>query len=406
MKNNDSKHYDIVVLGSGLVGASLLLALSPYPFTMAVIDKQPLLSLPTSLTAPRVFSLSEARAIALSHTSVETLKALKVWHLLEKESNPIEEVHVSSKGHFGRTRLTAADCQLKSLGAVCDADTLNYSLNQAMQDADNSVEIERYQPDEIQTCCREQDSWNIVLASGKTFTAKLLVGADGTESFLRKRCGVDASTENYAQQAIVSNLILDRAHNNIAYERFLTNSHPSDVLSLALLPFGENRMKSVLVCSEIESNALMNLEEKKYLEILQQNFGFRLGRFKALGKRYAYPLKRMSAEALYGPGWVLIGNAANTLHPLAAQGFNLGLRDVDLLSKILGQAGQDCENISAPSVLQRFAEGRRKDHFYTHLFTETMVKEKKSMHWGIIAAEFLSPLKKRIIHQGLGANVG
>lgn len=417
MNTNDSKHYDIIVLGSGLAGASLLLALSSHPFKrhplkIAVIDKQPILSSSSSSSSsslPSSSSLSsfssDARAIALSHTSIETLKALNVWHLLENESTPIEEVHVSSKGHFGRTRLTAADFKLKRLGAVCDADILNYSLNQSLQDFDHSVAIERYQPDEIQSCHREQEKWNITLVSGKTFATSLLVGADGTESFLRKRCGVDASTENYTQKAIVSNLILDRTHNNIAYERFLTQSQPSEVLSLALLPFGENRMKSVLVASESAAQALMKLEEKEYLAILQQNFGFRLGRFKALGKRYTYPLKRMSAEAIYGPGWVLIGNAANTLHPLAAQGFNLGLRDVSLLSQVLIQAQQNNESFSDATVLQCYAEGRRKDHFYTHLFTETMVKEKNSMHWGIIAAEFLSPLKKRIIHQGLGANV-
>lgn len=377
--------YDVVVLGSGLVGSSFLLAMANASLNMAVIDKQ------MTVTCPG--HVLNARAIALSHASLESLKKLNIESLIKDKKTSIQEVHVSSQGKFGITRILASQHHLTALGAVIDADILNHALNQALETLSNLTIL---RGEQIQFCHKHEKGWRLGLASGKTLLTRLLVGADGTESFVRRRFGVEVYSQDYQQQAIVCNVLLEMTHNNTAYERFLSEG------SIAFLPFGENVSKCIWIGSNDNAKRFMAQSEADYLDMLQNKFGFRMRRFKALGQRQTYSLKQVASSSLYGPGWVLLGNAANTLHPLAAQGFNLGLRDAMCLANILIVCDKQKNTLTDISLLQTYARHRQADHFYTNLLTQTLACAPALHTAGILAAELFPRFKARIAQQGLG----
>lgn len=377
--------FDMVVIGNGLVGASLVCALQPFGFKIAVIDKQNCSVQPN----PR-----QSRAIALSYSSVDILKSFQLWDKLEAKATPIQTVHISFKNHFGSPVLTAKEHHLPYLGMVIDAQWLTQTLQeQAMLQTNTRF----FCPDNIQDCAFENEIWQITLASGVKLQTTLLVGADGTHSFLRQRLGIEAKTENYQQQALVATLTLKRAHEQRAFERFLEPPN-----SIALLPLGTNQMKSVWIVEEEKAKEMLALSDTAYLKELQAAFGYRLGQFSGIESRFSYPLNRMNSETLYGKGFVLMGNAANTLHPLAAQGFNLGLRDVKSFVQLVSYGQKHQLNIGQVSVLQRYADLRRQDHFLTQQFTELMLSKKNIKQMGLLASLFLPTFKDLITKQGLG----
>ena len=189
---------------------------------------------------------------------------------------------------------------------------------------------------------------------------------------------------------------LEGSHKNKAFERFLSDG------SIALLPFGENQVKCVWVVPEDKIEAVKSLSDFEFLKKIQEQFGFRVGRFMQMGRRVYYPLRTVYADNVYADRVVLIGNAANSLHPIAAQGFNLGLRDVATLAALLQKARIEQQDIGGIDVLRQFAEGRYEDHEATRKFSEQLI-EPSILHWfGILATVWMLPFKRKIALQGLG----
>jgi 2-octaprenyl-6-methoxyphenol hydroxylase len=384
------EHFDIAIVGGGLVGSSLALSLAPLGFKVALFDKIP-------KPVPQVPTVTLARALALSRPSISCLQTLNIWEKIKDKATPIQEVHVSSKGKFGVTVLKAAKERLSEFGFVLDADLLTRLLAEQVE-AIKAATI--FRPVEITALEYQQESnsyrWQIELNTGELITAKLLVAADGADSFVRKHQGIDADVHDYQQTALVANLTIKGGHQNIAYERFLDDG------AIAMLPFGTSQVKSVWVLPSSEAELQLANADSEYLNNLQTLFGLRLGKFIAVGKRSSFSLKSVSAQTVYGQGFVLIGNAAHTLHPVAAQGFNLGLRDVITLTACLSTAQKNQQAISNIELLQNYANKRAEDQRLTRGFNHYLAANSPGIALGVLAAEFIPLIKKKLLDLSLG----
>lgn len=397
-------HFDLVIVGGGLIGASLALALKNQNLKMALID-------PIDTGSKREHSEPEqttdlnARALALSHVTMQILNILQVWPKLLAEVHPILEVHISRQNRWGVTRLRASEHSVPALGYVVNADILNRVLNQGLETISN---LTIFRPDKInqltnvsgnETIPKNKDPrWKLVLNTNRTLYAPLLIAADGTESYLRKQLGIGSKRHAYQQTAMVLNIELTKPHQDTAYERFTAHG------SIAMLPFGKNRVKCVWVAPSYEIEALAKLTDSDLLEKIQTHFGFQLGYFQQLGKRIFYPLRSVSAENLYDHGVVLIGNAANTLHPVAAQGFNLGLRDVATLAELLVKARNSKQDIDTIDLLKTYADLRQGDHLKITQLADHLAKPNLLQWLGVLACEIAPPLKRWMTRQGMGLN--
>jgi len=377
--------FDIIIVGGGLVGASLACALKNQALKIALIDKSPLNANP--------LHNFDARALALSLPSIECLQMLDVWPKISDAASIIKAVHVSKQGHFGITKISASEHQLSALGYVVNADDLNIALNQVVETLSN---VTLFRPEEIVKVEKRDQGWAIQLSNQKKLSTKLLVAADGAESVLRKQQGIEVKVQDYQQTAIVANIALNQSHQGIAYERFLEKG------SIAMLPFGENCVKCVCVVPSDQIEILKAQSDKAFLENIQHQFGHRLGFFKQSGNRIFYPLKNICAENLYSDRFVLIGNAANTLHPIAAQGFNLGIRDAATLAEVLVQAQNAHQDIGSVEVLRSYADRRIDDHRAIRYFTDSLAEPHVFQWLGIVVSEWVMPFKRRIAERGLG----
>lgn len=395
-----SLQYDIVIVGGGLVGASFAAKILQKNMNLkiALIDNavpknDPVLFMPRNDIQSDPNIDLNAKALALSHSSVICLQSLGVMQKLASQQD-IKAVHVSSKGHFGVSRISAIDAGLSALGVVVNADVLNHTLNMHIEG-----KLKIYRPVYVVKMMPQEKGWTLLLNTGEVINTELLVAADGTNSFVRQTVGIDVNSYDYHQSAISVNIELLQSHDNVAYERFTEDG------AIAMLPFGERLVKCVWVLPNNKASLLLQKNDTEFLQDIQTVFGFRLGRLKHLGKRIAYPLKSLSAQTLYEHHCVLLGNAANTLHPIAAQGFNLGLRDAVALSKLVIASVLNGQDIGANTLLKQYAESRQADHQRTRYFIDNIAESKFSPNLGVLACEFLPLTKKWVVAQGLGSQV-
>jgi 2-octaprenyl-6-methoxyphenol hydroxylase len=235
-------------------------------------------------------------------------------------------------------------------------------------------------------------------------SARVLVAADGADSALRERAGIDCRRIDYGQTAIVTNVTPQLPHNNVAWERF------TDTGPLALLPMSGQRCGVVWTVSSDQADTVMALQDDEFLARLQQRFGNRLGRLQRVGKRQAWPLQLVSATQSVAERMALVGNAIHTLHPIAGQGFNLGARDIAALSEVLVDAIRAGEDPGSATVLQRYAEWRRRDHHNVTLFTDGLVRLFTvplpglgvARSAGMLALDMLPPAKRLLTRLTMG----
>lgn len=338
---------DILIIGGGLVGALLLHSLKLTNLNCLLVERG---DLSNKITAD-----FDARSLALSTASIRILKSLNVWSLLEKNASIIDKIHVSEKGRFGNTLLKNATDEY--LGAVVEMQHLNKALYETINF--NNILTNA----ELKTLDAKN---NIVLIKTpeKTLSiqAKLIVAADGTDSIVRDFCNLKPEIKDYNQFALVANIGLTREHKNIAYERF-TKSGP-----LALLPMTGDRASLVWSLSEKDAQTQIQVNDHDFLKNLQNTFGYRLGKFTKVGKRVIFPLRQVTMQKTHIKNIVFIGNAAHTLHPVAGQGFNLGLRDVATLTQTIIQNGLET------GMLENYQTLRRHDQSSIKLLTESLVK--------------------------------
>lgn len=336
-----STDYDLIIVGGGMVGASLSLALAEQPLRIALIEAYPL----SEDQQPNY----DDRGIALSYGSQRIFETMGLWSSIEPHATPIKHIHVSDRGHFGVTRISAEQEQVPALGQVVIAKAMGHELNQALLQQDN---VSLICPATVTAVTQSDDSVSVQLDNQSTLTAKLLVAADGKHSTIRDLLGVGAKETHYGQTAITANITPERAHQNWAYERF------TDTGPLAFLPMSDNRCSLVWTQHDGEEQALMALSDEDFLVALQQRFGYRLGRLIKVGKRHTHPLTLLEADHDLQHRVVFIGNASHSLHPIAGQGFNLGLRDVTALAEVISENKDDCGNARA---LHEYRQWRDED---------------------------------------------
>lgn len=353
---------DVVVAGGGLVGASLACALGGGGLTVAVVEAGD----SGAGGAPASF---DDRYTALAPSSARFFDALGLWSGIAGEATPIREIHVSDRGRFGMTTMRAGEEGLEALGWVVPNRTLGRVLLPAVED-DDAVTV--YRPARIADVELGADDVTVRIArhdgDDVALRTPLLVVADGADSQTRAALGVGRRETRYGQTAIVANVRPARDPRGRAFERF-TREGP-----LALLPAPAGTAALVWTMPDESSQARMSLDDAAFLASLQDAFGYRLGRFQAIGSRQTYPLRAVSAERFVAPRAAIIGNAAHTLHPVAGQGFNLAVRDVASLAELIDEAARSGDDPGRAELLADYARSRRADYRRTFAFTDGLVR--------------------------------
>lgn len=363
-------YYDLLIAGGGLAGNCLALALQDSGLRLAVIEAQ--------TRAQQQTSPAGDRALALSAGTVTMLEDLAIWQGIRQSATAIKEIHISDQGHFGKTRLSASHEHVEALGYVITARDLEGHVAELV----NEANIELISPARLTGLMSGPEEVNISLKlpdEALTASARLLVGADGGMSSVRSLLEIGQKIHEYGQTALVTTVKSSLPNRNIAYERF-TASGP-----LALLPIGIRHSAVVWTRKTTDADALMSGSEDDFITELQQSFSYKLGALKLAAPRRAFPLSLIRAEQMVSGRTVIIGNAVHQLHPVAGQGFNLGLRDVvHLAERLLGQH-QKGEDIGASEFLYDYAKARQKDHDRTIQFTDQLVRI-FSNDWTALAA--------------------
>jgi 2-octaprenyl-6-methoxyphenol hydroxylase len=361
-------HVDVALAGGGLVGASLALALARLQLRVALIEASP-------------FGASDQpsfddRTTALSNGSRRIFEGLGVWPLIERDATAIQRIHVSDQGRFGFTRISAEEQGLSALGFVVTNRVMGAALWRRLA-AEPTISV--IAPARVASMRLEGGLQHLECelggAAARVITAKLAVAADGARSTVRQSAGIGASTWDYQQVALVTNVFTQRFHDHIAYERF-TPSGP-----IALLPMSEGRLGLIWTVAPQLADDMAQLPDAAFLSRLQDAFGFRVGRFTRVGKRQLYPLSLTRSDEYVAERLAVVGNAAQTLHPIAGQGFNLGLRDAASLAEVLaeGRAQHDGKAGAAFDAgdglwLERYREWRASDRSNIVRFTDGLVR--------------------------------
>ncbi len=365
---------DVAIIGGGMVGASLAVALAGTGISTMLVEG----TAPGSKTQPSF----DDRTTALGNASRRIFHGLGVWDRLAPEAAAIRTIHVSDAGHFGFARLNAAEQGIDAFGYVVPNRVIGAALWERLQGAKDVLLRVPARPERVEI----SDQGVAFALADESVSARLVVAADGAHSVVRAAASIEADVEDYDQIAIVANVAADRPHNGTAYERF-TQSGP-----LAVLPLQDGSYGVIWTCAPARAAEVLSLDNNSYLRELQERFGWRAGRFVRAGVRASYPLKLTRAATTVATRTVLIGNAAQALHPVAGQGFNLGLRDAAMLAEVIvgarragaaagvgaavradAAAGAGAD-VGSPELLRQFAAWREGDRNGVVRFTDGLVK--------------------------------
>ena len=382
----------VLIVGGGLVGASLAIALDAAGIKATLVEA----------AAPRIDAQPsyDERNLALARATVNGLAAIGVWPHAAAQATAIRHIHVSRAGEFGSARIDAAKHGVDALGWTLPARELGAAL---LRRLDTCTRVTRLAPAKLESLEAQRQGWRARIRGEdgeRVLDAALLVGADGTESFVRGQLGIEAVRYDYKQTLFVATVTPERAHANRAFERF------SDEGPVALLPLAEGRCGLVLTVPAEAADEIAALDDAGFVALAQQRFGWRLGRLTRPGKRHPYAIRRVAAQRLIGPRAVLVGNAAQTVHPIGAQGFNLGLRDALTLAELVAAATDP----GASELLERYAARRAPDREGTMAMSHGLVRlaclEQPVLaplrSLALLAHDRLAPLQDRLARHGMG----
>jgi len=346
-----SERHDVVIVGGGLVGASLAIALDRAGRDVGLVEASPL------GTLPAVF---DQRNLSFAAATVNALTALGVMQTLAAAPGAITRIHVSRAGDFGRVQMEAAQYQRPWFGQVVVARDFGQALEARLE---TLTHLTRYRPARFVRLGATVDGYRQVFIAEdrgeRCLLARLVVGADGTRSGVRDALGIGVDEHDFQQTLFVSRVRAARAPDGTAYERF-TDSGPT-----ALLPRGDRHFGAVHGVAREQAEAVMALDDAAWVSRLQGAIGWRAGRLLESGPRSAYPLIQVLSRALVGERAVLLGNAAQTIHPLGAQGFNLGLRDALTLAELVAEA----DDAGSDGLLREHVARRLEDREQTIAFS-------------------------------------
>ncbi len=386
----------LAIIGGGLVGASLALALQKGAkargWSIELIEPFE----PGSEYQPSY----DARSTALSYGTRLIYQRLGVWEQIAQRAEPIVQIQVSDRGRAGATRLDAKTEQVPALGYVVENAWIGHCLWQAL---DDEVVVRRC-PAEVERMQPVVDGFRLNLTDGKQLDCDLAVLADGGRSALREQLGIEIKRTPYGQTALIANVTPGKPHGGQAFERF-TDEGP-----MALLPLQDNRCALIWTRPEQDAARLVALPEAEFLGELQQAFGYRLGGFQQVGARHLYPLELIEAQEQVRSSLVVLGNAAHSLHPIAGQGYNLSLRDTEALAAALLASPARLGDLA---VLQAYHRQQRADQWLTvgfsdrvtQLFGDSASLSIAGRNLGLLGLDLLPPAKTWFARQAMGLGV-
>jgi 2-octaprenyl-6-methoxyphenol hydroxylase len=389
--------HDLLIIGGGLVGASLACALDGLGLRIGLVEAAP----PTVSQHPSY----DDRTLALAQGTRRIFQTLGLWDALAATATPIRRIHLSERGGPGFAQLDSGEEGADALGYVVEARLIGAALLAKLPTRSG---VELLCPARLERVLIEPEAACATIRLGENraveLRARLLVAADGANSPVREQLDIAALRWDYGQQAVIANVTPTRPHHNVAYERFTADG------PVALLPMGENRCAVVCTVNQPEVPAVMDLDDASFLALLSERFGDRLGPFLRVGHRQAYPLFLLKSREHARSRAALIGNAAHTLHPIAGQGFNLGIRDVAALAEVIADARRTGQDIGDLRVLNRYADWRRWDQRQTIAFTDTLNRLFANPLWpvrvvrnlGLLTFDLCPPLKHLFARQMMG----
>lgn len=383
-------HYDIIIIGGGLVGASFAQALRDTSLKVALVDAK----LP---------SQNDARLFALNYGSCQLLKNMCIWQDLVDKATPIHQVHVSHQGYFGAMRLRRDDVKLATLGYVIPAKYIEASLNQHLARGNCTI----YRPATLTHIVQHEQHAALTLEMEhgvSTITGTLIIGADGTHSTVREQMNIECELFDYQQSAIVTRTQLTRSHHHVAYERF---TH--DGSTIAMLPLFDKSCATIWTLPHEKALQYQQLSDSEYTRVLQQAFGYRLGKLVSIDQRFMYPIKMLRANNHVSGHLFLLGNAAHTLHPVAAQGFNLALYEVAILIDGIQSLRHKRLPITALALQTIYANSEKHQsrsiqlsHRLPQLFTNQSKMFSIAVQFGMIGLDLATPLKQKLLQTIMG----
>ena len=394
--------YDIIIVGGGMVGISLALLLeAQHDWNILLVEAQEIGNPVDGAYSPSF----DARSTALSWSSREIYQSLGLWPQLEAHVSNIAQIHVSDRGHMGLTRIDAQEADVDALGYVVENQRLGAALLVQLQ----QTQIELRGSTTVAGVKTLASGMQLTFADGQAVHTSLLVIADGAGSSTAEKLGIHSDSTAYNQSGIIANISLAQPHNAVAYERF-TEHGP---LALPPLTNFQGRPRSALVWTQPQDQVedLMTADDETFLARLQEQFGYRLGRFEAVGERISYPLALTRSTEQVRRHLVVMGNAAHSLHPVAGQGFNLSLRDAATLSEVLAKALTESPGaIGDLATLQQYYEKQSADQRNTVLFSDSLPKvfglssslAAVGRNSGLLAMDLIPALRGRFARFGMG----
>lgn len=390
--------HDVLIVGGGLVGASLAIALDRTGLDVGLVEATPAGALP---------AVFDERNLSFAEATVNALAALGVMQGMRAPAGPIRRIHVSRAGELGRVRLSATDYGREAFGQVVVARDFGEALELRLR---QSQRLTRYRAVRFVGSGApggDRRDVRIADAAGERIVAtRLLVAADGTRSAVRGALGIAADEHDYRQTLFVCRLRAERPPDGTAYERF------GDDGPTALLPRGDRHFGAIHAVARDDADAVAALDEAAYLARLQRAFGWRAGRFLACGARSAHPALRVVARDTIAPRAVLVGNAAQTLHPVGAQGFNLGLRDALTLAESIERRGAQAlaDAAGTRTMLEEHVQRRREDRERTLAFSDGLARLSASdapglpalRALGLFAADRLPSVQAMLVGGAMG----
>lgn len=396
---------EVIIVGGGMVGLSLALMLAKANIAVKLLEAIKYPNYDDANLAP-YHSSFDARNSALSRRSVQIYQELGLWHALQAHATPILEVHITEQGSFGKARLKAEQEKVESFGQVIENAWLGRVL---LTEVRKQPLIELIDGVQVTSLTQDTDQALIEAIRGEehlSLHAKLVIAADGRDSFCRKALGIGASEHDYDQVAIVTTVQTSKPHNHVGFERF------SHLGPLALLPLPGEYRRSVVwpVKKGTEGEWLGDENDQHFLDALQETYGDRAGKFQKTGKRFSFPLSQVLAEKQAVGRVVLMGNAAHTIHPVAGQGFNLCMRDAYVLVRYLTEQLAQSDDIGQPSMLLAYEQARLTDQQRVIKFCDSVVRGfsnqnpilKFIRNTGLVAFDTIPGIKPLVANYAMG----
>jgi len=390
-----NKDYDIIIVGAGMVGATLACALGQQGFRIALIEAiKPDFNWPENSVDQRVSAITSA--------SQKIFESIGAWEgMVQQRVSPYREMRVWDATGSGVIHFDSADLGVPLLGHIVENRVTVFALHQQLE---NLKDVTFFMPATVTQFDASDDNAQVLLDDGQTLTAKLVVAADGSRSKLRELAGIEISGWSYHQHAVVAQITTSKSHQATAWQRFMPDG------PLAFLPLSDGSSSIVWSTSPEHAEELLALDDAAFLDELQQTFGDSLGRMLACGPRAAFPLRMQHAKTYTQPRLALLGDAAHTVHPLAGQGVNLGLADAASLAEVLVNARQQRQDIGLHKVLRRYERWRKGENLamiatmdgFKRLFGSTKPALKWLRNIGLGLTNTTTPLKNLIMRQAMG----